>query len=153
MCIAVHPDLYSWLRFDMYPTLAEVLDLPVRKQAAPRMRAGSAGLDVPVRWVHVSEQRNPAGTLSGGELVLSIGVAAADPGTDVAALRDAGARSVWSSSWASTSARCRQGSSRRRVPRSSRWSNAPARCASSRSPRSSTPACSSFSESTMPSGR
>jgi purine catabolism regulator len=79
----------------MYPTLAEVLDLPVLKQAAPRVRAGSAGLDVPVRWVHVSEQRNPAGTLSGGELVLSIGVAVADPGTDpgayVAALRDAGA--------------------------------------------------------------
>jgi PucR family transcriptional regulator, purine catabolism regulatory protein len=77
------------------PTLAEVLDLPVLRAAAPRVRAGSAGLDVRVRWVHVSEQRNPAGTLSGGELVLSIGVALADPTTDpaayVAALRDAGA--------------------------------------------------------------
>ncbi|MBL8928073.1 MAG: PucR family transcriptional regulator [Pseudonocardia sp.] len=79
----------------MYPTLAEVLDLPVLKAAAPRVRAGSAGLDARIRWVHVSEQRNPAGTLSGGELVLSIGVAVADPTTDaaayVAALRDAGA--------------------------------------------------------------
>jgi purine catabolism regulator len=79
----------------VYPTLAEVLDLPVLRAAAPRVRAGSAGLDVRVRWVHVSEQRNPAGTLSGGELVLSIGVALADPSTDpaayVAALRDAGA--------------------------------------------------------------
>jgi PucR family transcriptional regulator, purine catabolism regulatory protein len=79
----------------VYPTLAEVLDLPVLRAAAPRVRAGSAGLDVRVRWVHVSEQRNPAGTLSGGELVLSIGVAVADPSTDpaayVAALRDAGA--------------------------------------------------------------
>jgi purine catabolism regulator len=75
--------------------LAEVLDLPVLRAAAPRVRAGRARLDVQVRWVHVSEQRNPAGTLSGGELVLSIGVAAADPTTDpvayVAALRDAGA--------------------------------------------------------------
>jgi PucR family transcriptional regulator, purine catabolism regulatory protein len=79
----------------VYPTLAEVLDLPVLKAAAPRVRAGSAGLDVRVRWLHVSEQRNPAGTLSGGELVLSIGVAVADPRTDpsayIAALRDAGA--------------------------------------------------------------
>jgi purine catabolism regulator len=79
----------------MYPTLADVLDLPVVRAAAPRVRAGSAGLDVPVRWVHVSEQRNPAGTLAGGELVLSIGVSLADPATDlrgyVTSLRDAGA--------------------------------------------------------------
>jgi purine catabolism regulator len=79
----------------VYPTLAEVLDLPVLRAAAPRVRAGSAGLDVAVRWVHVSEQRNPAGTLSGGELVLSIGVAVADPTIDAASylggLRDAGA--------------------------------------------------------------
>jgi PucR family transcriptional regulator, purine catabolism regulatory protein len=79
----------------VYPTLAEVLDLPVLRAAAPRVRAGSAGLDVRVRWVHVSEQRNPAGTLSGGELVLSIGVAVADPSTDpaayIGALRDTGA--------------------------------------------------------------
>jgi purine catabolism regulator len=79
----------------VYPTLAEVLDLPVLRAAAPRVRAGSAGLDGRVRWVHVSEQRNPAGTLSGGELVLSIGVAAADPTTDpaayIATLQEAGA--------------------------------------------------------------
>ena len=79
----------------MFPTLAEVLDLPVLRAAAPRVRAGSAGLGVQVRWVHVSEQRDPAGTLSGGELILSIGIAVADPSNDpaayVAALRDAGA--------------------------------------------------------------
>ena len=79
----------------MYPTLAEVLDLPVLRAARPRVRAGSAVLDVRVRWVHVSEQRNPAGTLSGGELVLSTGIAMTDPATApaayVAALRDAGA--------------------------------------------------------------
>ena len=79
----------------MYPTLAEVLDLPVLRAAAPRVRAGSTALGVQVRWVHVSEQHNPAGTLSGGELVLSTGIAMADPVHDseayVAALRDAGA--------------------------------------------------------------
>ena len=79
----------------MYPTLAEVLELPVLQAAAPRVRAGMSALDVPVRWVHVSEQRDPAGTLTGGELVLSIGVAVADPSTSpaayVAALQDAGA--------------------------------------------------------------
>lgn len=79
----------------MYPTVEEVLALPVLRAAAPRVRAGSGHLDVPVRWVHVSEQRDPAGTLTGGELVLSIGVMLADPATDlagyVASLRDAGA--------------------------------------------------------------
>ena len=79
----------------MYPTLAEVLALPVVRAAAPRVRAGSEGLDVPVRWVHVSEQRDPAGTLTGGELLLSIGVSLADPATDlpgyVGSLRAAGA--------------------------------------------------------------
>jgi purine catabolism regulator len=79
----------------VFPTLAEVLDLPVLRAAVPRVRAGSAGLSTPVRWVHVSEQRDPAGTLSGGELLLSIGVAVADPSNDpvayVTALREAGA--------------------------------------------------------------
>ena len=79
----------------MYPTLADVLDLPVLTAAAPRVRAGADELDVQVRWVHVSEQPNPAGTLSGGELVLSTGMAFADPATDpavyVSALQEAGA--------------------------------------------------------------
>lgn len=79
----------------MFPTLAEVLDLPVLRAAAPQVRAGSAGLDVAVRWVHVSEQRNPAGTFRGGELILSTGIILADAATDlpdyIASLRDAGA--------------------------------------------------------------
>lgn len=79
----------------MYPTLSEVLDLPVLRAAAPRTRAGSAQLGARVRWVHVSEQRDPTGTLTGGELVLSTGIALADPATDlqayVARLHDAGA--------------------------------------------------------------
>lgn len=79
----------------MFPTLAEVLALPVLQAAIPRVRSGSGHLDVPVRWVHVSELRDPAGTLRGGELILSIGVSLADPTTDphayVDALREAGA--------------------------------------------------------------
>jgi purine catabolism regulator len=79
----------------VYLTLAEVLALPVLQAAAPRVRSGSAHLDVPVRWVHVSELRDPGGTLSGGELLLSIGSSLADPSVDhqayVTALREAGA--------------------------------------------------------------
>jgi purine catabolism regulator len=80
---------------DVYPTLAEILELPVVKAGLPRVRAGRSALDTRVRWVHVSEQRDPAGTLTGGELVLSIGVPAGDPTTDftayLKALREAGA--------------------------------------------------------------
>jgi Purine catabolism regulatory protein-like family len=47
------------------------------------------------RYGDVSEQRNPAATLSGGELILSIGVNLADPTTDheayIGTLRDSGA--------------------------------------------------------------
>jgi purine catabolism regulator len=79
----------------VYLTLAEVLALPVLQAGAPRVRSGSAHLDVPERWVHVSELRDPAGTLGGGELLLSIGMNLADATVDhaayVAALRDAGA--------------------------------------------------------------
>lgn len=39
----------------MYPTLAEVLDLPVLRAAVPRVRAGAAGLEVRVRWVQMLE--------------------------------------------------------------------------------------------------
>jgi PucR family transcriptional regulator, purine catabolism regulatory protein len=79
----------------MVPTVAEILALPVLRGGNPAVRAGRPGLERPVRWVHVSEQRHPAGTLSGGELVLSIGTAVADPATDhrayLAELQDAGA--------------------------------------------------------------
>jgi PucR family transcriptional regulator, purine catabolism regulatory protein len=37
--------------------------------------AGEAGLDAPVRWVHISELRDPTPWLSGGELLLSTGMA------------------------------------------------------------------------------
>ncbi|MFJ7213700.1 PucR family transcriptional regulator [Amycolatopsis sp. NPDC098790] len=79
----------------MYPTIAEILALPALADGGPVVRSGRVHLGTEVRWVHVSEQRQPAGTLSGGELVLSIGAAAADPATEhreyLTSLRDAGA--------------------------------------------------------------
>ncbi|MFD0489508.1 PucR family transcriptional regulator ligand-binding domain-containing protein [Saccharopolyspora spinosporotrichia] len=79
----------------MFPTVADVLALPALRAGTPTVRAGRSALLNRVRWVHVSEQRQPAGTLSGGELILSIGAAVADPATDhleyLTALRDAGA--------------------------------------------------------------
>jgi PucR family transcriptional regulator, purine catabolism regulatory protein len=51
-------------------TVREVLgDLDVR------LLAGEGSLDVPVRWVHISELRDPTPWLSGGELLLTTGMA------------------------------------------------------------------------------
>ncbi|WP_432523665.1 PucR family transcriptional regulator [Kineococcus sp. SYSU DK006] len=76
-------------------TVEDVLALPVLAAGAPRLRAGEEGLAAPVRWVHVSEQTQLAGTLGGGELVLSTGMGLLDPRVDttgyVAALAEAGA--------------------------------------------------------------
>jgi purine catabolism regulator len=41
--------------------------------------AGEAGLDVPVRWVHISELLDPTPWLSGGELLLTTGLALDGP--------------------------------------------------------------------------
>ncbi|MFP5021883.1 PucR family transcriptional regulator [Pseudonocardia phyllosphaerae] len=79
----------------MHPTIAEVLALPVVAQGMPAVRAGRPALDTPVRWVHVSELAEPAGTLSPGVFVLSVGLPLIDPTTNttryVDALREAGA--------------------------------------------------------------
>ncbi len=58
----------------MFPTVAQVLELNVLRRGNPRVVAGAAGLDHPVRWVHVSELADIAGILHGGELVLTTGV-------------------------------------------------------------------------------
>jgi purine catabolism regulator len=51
-------------------TVREVLgDLDVR------VLAGEGNLDVPVRWVHISELRDPTQWLAGGELLLTTGMA------------------------------------------------------------------------------
>jgi purine catabolism regulator len=55
-------------------TVREVLgDLDVE------VLAGEANLDVPVRWVHISELRDPTPWLSGGELLLTTGLALDTP--------------------------------------------------------------------------
>ena len=58
----------------MLPTVRAILDLPVLRAADPRVLGGLAGLDAPVRWVHVSELLDVGGLLSGGELVLTTGL-------------------------------------------------------------------------------
>lgn len=68
----------------MYPTVAEVLALPVLRQGRPHVVAGTAGLDAPVRWAHVAEVADIAHLLRGGELVLTTGVALPDDGTALA---------------------------------------------------------------------
>ncbi|MBB3665425.1 purine catabolism regulator [Prauserella sediminis] len=62
----------------MYPTVGDVLALPVMRQGGPHVVAGADGLDTPVRWVHVAEIAEIAPLLKGGELVLTTGVALPD---------------------------------------------------------------------------
>lgn len=68
----------------MYPTVADVLALPVLRQGRPHVVAGAAGLDAPVRWAHVAEVADIAHLLRGGELVLTTGVALPDDGPSLA---------------------------------------------------------------------
>ncbi|MET7471747.1 PucR family transcriptional regulator [Micromonospora sp. NPDC005686] len=58
----------------MFPTVREVLDLVPVRNGAPRLVAGNAGLDRPVRWVHIAEVPDIATLLGGGELVLTTGI-------------------------------------------------------------------------------
>lgn len=62
----------------MLPTVADVLRLPVLQRGDPGVVAGSAGLGRTVRWVHVSELTDIATLLTGGELLLSTGIALPD---------------------------------------------------------------------------
>ncbi|MGW7170654.1 PucR family transcriptional regulator [Streptomyces sp. NPDC054884] len=55
-------------------TVADVLALPVLTAGQPQVVAGVAGLDRPVRWVHITELTDPASFLKGGELVLTTGM-------------------------------------------------------------------------------
>jgi purine catabolism regulator len=62
----------------MYPTVADVLTLPVIRQGMATVVAGSGGLNGRVRWVHVAEIADIAPLLGGGELVLTTGIALPD---------------------------------------------------------------------------
>jgi purine catabolism regulator len=58
----------------VFPTVTQVLALPDLQRGAPQVVAASTELHRRVRWVHISELADVAGTLQGGELVLTTGV-------------------------------------------------------------------------------
>ncbi|HYQ65484.1 PucR family transcriptional regulator [Actinophytocola sp.] len=62
----------------MYPTVADVLTLPVIRQGLATVVAGAGGLDRRARWVHIAEIADIAPLLGGGELVLTTGIALPD---------------------------------------------------------------------------
>ena len=57
------------------PRVRDVLELPDVAVGLPRVDAGACGLDARVRWAHVSELPDIAGLLSGGEVILTTGIA------------------------------------------------------------------------------
>ena len=61
-----------------YLTVAQVLEMPVLREAGPEVLAGTTGLDREVRWVHSAELADIAPLLRGGDLLLSTGIALPD---------------------------------------------------------------------------
>jgi len=59
-------------------TVRDVLGLDLVASFGPEVVAGAAGLDRPVRWVHVAEALDVGVMLSGGEMVLTTGLLLAD---------------------------------------------------------------------------
>jgi len=57
------------------PSVAEVLRLPELTAGGPEVLAGARNLENQVRWVHVSELTDISRLLSGGELLLTTGIA------------------------------------------------------------------------------
>jgi purine catabolism regulator len=55
-------------------TVRDVLGLDLVASFGPEVVAGAAGLDRPVRWVHVAEALDVGVMLSGGEIVLTTGL-------------------------------------------------------------------------------
>ncbi|TCP53034.1 purine catabolism regulator [Tamaricihabitans halophyticus] len=62
----------------MYPTVSDVLALPVVQDGKPTVVAGAVRLTNRVRWVHVAEVADLAHLLRGNELVLTTGIALPD---------------------------------------------------------------------------
>ncbi|MDQ0710534.1 purine catabolism regulator [Arthrobacter woluwensis] len=56
-------------------TVRDALDLDALRAGSPEVLAGEAGLDAPVRWVHIAEEAEASSLLEGGELVLTTGLA------------------------------------------------------------------------------
>ncbi len=86
-----HPDMSGM------PTVAEILALPEVTRGRPTIEAARTEIHRLVRWVHVSEVADIAHLLSGGELILSTGVALPEAAdelsryvSDLAALQVAG---------------------------------------------------------------
>jgi purine catabolism regulator len=82
----------------VFPSVSDVLTMPLIRRGRPRLAAGSAGLDRRVRWVHVAEVADIGPLLRGGELVLTTGIALGDDPAELTAyidgLADAGASGV-----------------------------------------------------------
>lgn len=57
------------------PNVGRILQLPELRRGNPEVVAGRDGLIRPVRWVHVSELTDIAHLLTGGELLLTTGIA------------------------------------------------------------------------------
>lgn len=56
-------------------TVKEFLSLPPLRRSEPVVVAGARNLDNDISWVHITEFDQPGALLSGGELVLSTGIA------------------------------------------------------------------------------
>lgn len=57
------------------PTVADVIALPIAQRGRPEVLAGGQLISRRVRWLHVSELSDIADLLSGGELILTTGIA------------------------------------------------------------------------------
>ena len=66
-------------------TVADVLGMPILRQAGPDVLAGAVGLDRPVHWVHSGEPADIAPLLRGGDLLLSTGIALPDSDVELRA--------------------------------------------------------------------
>jgi purine catabolism regulator len=63
-------------------SVAEALALPELRRGLPEVLAGESELGRPIRWVHASEVSNIASLLTGGELLLTTGIALSGPAAD-----------------------------------------------------------------------
>lgn len=79
-------------------SIARILELPVVRAGGPEVLSGFEHLSAAVRWVHVAETPHLAELLTGGELVLTTGMAFGEGGSGVGAflsqVREAGAAGI-----------------------------------------------------------